>query len=79
MMDLKINYNEVSRGSLGFLAYGYFTNTKKPIVEIIFTKGKMELEIELVERIAFGENSMLIAFKDRTTQFINLQNVTQIL
>lgn len=79
MMDLKINYQDVSRSSNGYYAHGFFSKANKPIVEIIFTKGKMELETELVERIAFNENSMLIAFKDKTIQFVNLDNVTQIL
>ena len=79
IMDLKINYQEVSRSSNGFYAYSFFTNSNKPTYEIIFTKGKMELEKETVERIAFNENSMLITYKDKTMQFINLENVTQII
>lgn len=77
-MDLKINYQDVSRSSIGYSAYVFFKFNEKPLVEIIFTKGKIELEISSVERLVFNEWSINIFYKDRTTQYINLQNVTQI-
>lgn len=78
-MDLNINYQETPRKSIGYSAYQYFRSNKKPTIEIIFTKGKIELETEKVERINFYQESIHIIYKDNVIQFVNLNNITQIL
>ena len=79
-MDLNIKLTTVKTGTLGHTVYQYFQNNKKKTtIEITLTKGKIELETENIERINFYKNSIIIIYKDRTQQFVNLLNVTQIL
>ena len=77
-MDLNIDYKQKNESSLGYSAYMCIRNNTKTTFEIIFTKGKIEVETELIERINFYQYSMNIVYKDKTIQFVNLQNVTQI-
>lgn len=73
---MRINDNTENKG-LGNVAYLKLANSKKnETIEIIFTKGKVEIIMDDVDRINVYENSMNIYFKDKTSKFINLHNVT---
>ena len=74
---ININKQTIQMGSLGNSAYAKLMNDKKKeIIQIIFTKGKLELELQTVERINIYDTAMNIFFKDNTSKFINLMNVT---
>ena len=49
---------------------------KQEILTIVFTKGKLELETENIERVNVYNCSMTIYLKDNSMKFINLNNVT---
>ena len=62
---------------LGFVAYWKLRESEKQeLLTIVFTKGKLELETNTIERINVYDESMNIIFKDKTTKYINLHNVT---
>ena len=65
--------------SLGQTAYYKLNDNKKQEkIEITFTKGKIEIETQEIERINIYNNSMNLIKKDKTSIFINLYQVTQI-
>lgn len=64
---------------LGYVAYEKIRQSKKQeTITIIFTKGKEELTVSEIERINIYNDSMMIFFKDKTSMFINLYQVTTI-
>lgn len=77
-MDLNIDYNTIKFSSLGYSIHNVLKNKRDGILEIIFTKGKYEMEVEQIMRINIYESSIVIILKDNTQHFINLLNVTQI-
>lgn len=77
MTDMDVNKNTVKINGLGYVAYAKLINNRKSErLEIIFTKGKLELEISEVDRINVYDNSMNIFYKDKRIQYVNLDNVT---
>lgn len=76
---MKINNNTENKGN-GYVTYQKLNNSKKQeTIEIIFTKGKLLIETDKIDRINVYSNGMNIFYKDNTSIFINLDNVTQIL
>lgn len=75
---MKINNNSEKIGSLGDAATKKLANIKNDILTIIFTKGKLEVETNNIERINVYDDSMNIILKTNELIFINLQNVTYI-
>ena len=76
---MKINRVTNQINGLGYSAYEKLrTSDKQEIITIIFTKGKVELMVENIERINVYDECITIVLKDNTSIFINLLNVTQI-
>lgn len=74
---MDVNKKIIKMESIGQSAYAKLVNNRKnEKIEIIFTKGKLELEVQTIERINIYDNTMNIFYKDGTDKFINLQNVT---
>ena len=74
---MKAQRNTTEIGGLGFVAYEKLRQSEKQeLLTIVFTKGKLELETNTIERINVYDESMNIIFKDKTSKYINLQNVT---
>lgn len=73
-----INKKNVGLGSIGDATYHTLKNKRDDILTIIFTKGKLELEVKNIERVNVYNESMNIIFKDNKEQFINLLQVTYI-
>lgn len=74
---IQINKLTTKIGSIGYGVYAKLkTSRKNETLNIIFTKGKLEIPIETIERINIYDTSLNIVYKDKRTQFINLQNVT---
>lgn len=63
-------------GGLGEATYHTLKNKKDDILIIIFTKGKLEIEVKDIERVNVYNESMVIIFKNNKEQFINLLQVT---
>ena len=84
MIDYKENKNMdlnnmTLNNGLGNTVYKKLYDSKKQeIIEIIFTKGKLELNVEEVLRINVYENSMHIFLKENQSIFVNLYTVTTI-
>ena len=76
---IRINNNTENKGN-GYVAYQKLMNSKKQeTIEIIFTKGKLIVEMDKVDRINMYSDGMNIFYKDGASIFINLDNATQIL
>lgn len=74
---MDINKKAIKMESIGQSAYAKLVNNRKnEKIEIVFTKGKLDVEVETVERINVYDNSMNIFYKEGTDKFINLSNVT---
>lgn len=74
-MKAQRNTNEMN--GLGYVAYEKLRQSEKQeVITIVFTKGKLGLETKDIERINVYNDSMNIFFKDNTSKYINLQNVT---
>lgn len=63
-------------GGLGEATYRTLKNKEDDILIIIFTKGKLEIEVKDIERVNVYNESMVIIFKNNKEQFINLLQVT---
>ena len=75
---MKINNNSDKAASLGSAVVKKLRNINSDILLIIFTKGKLELEVKEIERVNVYNECMVIVFKDNNQQFINLLNITYI-
>ena len=53
-------------------------NKKRETIEIIFTKGKLDLLTNEIERINVYNESINVIKRDKSSIFINLNQVTQI-
>lgn len=74
---MDVNKNTTKINGLGYVAYAKLINNRKGgVVEIIFTKGKLEIEIKDVDRINVYDDCMNIYYKDKKIQYVNLHNVT---
>lgn len=71
-----INKNGIGLGGVGDATYNKLKNKRGDILTIIFTKGKLELEIKDIERVNVYNDSMVVIFKDNREYFINLMQVT---
>lgn len=77
---ITINKNTSKINGLGYSAYFKLIESRKQEkIEIIFTKGKLELLTEEIERINTYDYGLNIIKKDNTIIFVNLFNVTQII
>lgn len=71
-----INIKNMKLGCLGEATYHTLKNKADDILIIIFTKGKLEIEVKDIERVNVYNESMVIIFKNNKEQFINLLQVT---
>lgn len=71
-----INKKGIELGGLGDATYHKLRNKRGDILTIIFTKGKLELEVNDIERINVYNESMVVIFKNNKEQLINLTQVT---
>ena len=71
-----INIKNMKLGGLGEATYRTLKNKTDDILIIIFTKGKLEIEVKDIERVNVYNESMVIIFKNNKEQFINLLQVT---
>lgn len=71
-----INMKNTKLGGLGEATYRTLKNKEDDILMIIFTKGKLEIEVKDIERVNVYNESMVIIFKNNKEQFINLLQVT---
>lgn len=79
-MKLNIDNNTTTQSGLGRSIHQYLKDNKhKEIITIIFTKGKLEINVEEVERVNIYEDSMIIYYKDKNNSYVNLLNITQII
>ncbi len=76
-MKIHINFNNVDFGGTGECAYNFLHNFHKDQLNIIFTKGKLELDTKDIEKINVYTSSMNIILNDKTTYFVNLETITQ--
>lgn len=74
-----INKNSIKLDGIGDATYHTLRNKDDDILTIIFTKGKLELEVKDIERINIYNDSMIIVFKDNKEQLINLAQVTYLM
>ena len=64
---------------LGFTAYEKLRQSdKQETITITFSKGKEDLLVENIERVNVYDDCINIFFKDKTSMFINLYQVTTI-
>lgn len=78
-MDINIDYNNTKYGSTGYSIEQFLREKKdEDSLSIVFTKGKLELEIADIVRVNIFENSMIIVLKDKSSHLVNLSTVTQI-
>ena len=73
-----VNTKNMKLGGLGEATYRTLKNKADDILMIIFTKGKLEIEVKDIERVNVYNESMVIIFKNNKEQFINLLQVTYI-
>lgn len=74
-MDINRKTNDVK--SVGFAFYEKLRKSnKQEIITIVFTKGKLDLEVSSIDRVNVYDNSMNIFFKDDTSKAINIYNIT---
>ena len=74
---MQINKIIKNINGIGNSAYNKLRETKKQeTLSIIFTKGKLEILTEDVERINVYDESMNIIKKDNTALFVNLYQIT---
>lgn len=71
-----VNTKNMKLGGLGEATYRTLKNKTDDILMIIFTKGKLEIEVKDIERVNVYNESMVIIFKNNKEQFINLLQVT---
>lgn len=71
-----VNTKNMKLGGLGEATYRTLKNKADDILMIIFTKGKLEIEVKDIERVNVYNESMVIIFKNNKEQFINLLQVT---
>ena len=71
-----VNTKNMKLGGLGEATYRTLKNKTDDILIIIFTKGKLEIEVKDIERVNVYNESMVIIFKNNKEQFINLLQVT---
>ena len=65
--------------NLGFTVYEKLKQSEKQeTITIIFTKGKEELIVDDIDRINIYDDCMNIFFKDKTSMFVNLYQITTI-
>jgi len=80
-MDVNTNYEKHDSLGASFDEFLHRSRSEKKELKftITFTKGKLEVEAETIQRININNESAIIHYKDGTRGFINLQNVTNIL
>ena len=75
---ITINDKALNKGLGTPLYQKLIRSRKQETIEIIFTKGKLEVILDEVERINVYPYSMYIIYKNQQITYINLYQVTQI-
>ena len=75
---ITINDKALNKGLGTPLYQKLIRSRKQETIEIIFTKGKLEIILDEVERINVYPYCMYIIYKNQQITYINLYQVTQI-
>lgn len=75
---ITINDKALNKGLGTPLYQKLIRSRKQETIEIIFTKGKLEVILDEVERINVYPYSIYIIYKNQQITYINLYQVTQI-